>query len=64
MPLGIKRLGNRYYDIDSKAMCYNCPSHNLKCCDDQKSPDYRFQGDIYVRRMNESFLKDKGLQLT
>ena len=64
MPLGIKRLGNRYYDIDSKAMCYNCPRDNPYCCGDQKSPDYRFAGDIYVRKMNEQALKEKGLNLT
>lgn len=64
MPMGIKRLGNRYYDVDSKAMCYNCPKDNPYCCNEQKEPDYRFPEDIYVRKMNEEFLNEKGLRLT
>jgi len=64
MPMGIKRLGNRYFDVDSKPMCYNCPIDNPHCCDEQKSPDYRFTGDIYVRKMNEQSLNENGLKLT
>jgi hypothetical protein len=63
MPLGIKRLSPRYYDITSVPLCYNCANNN-NCCNKQKNPDYMFEGDILVRKANESDLIDKGLQLT
>lgn len=64
MPIGIKPLGNRFYDVDSKAMCYNCPEENPFCCNEQASPDYRFSGDIYLRKIHEKELNERGLKLT
>jgi len=63
MPVGIKRLSPRFYDITSVPLCYNCPDSN-NCCTKQKNPDYIFEGDILVRKANESDLIEKGLQLT
>ena len=63
MPLGIKRLSPRYYDISSQPLCYNCNNNN-NCCNNQENPDYMFEGDILVRKANESDLIENGLQLT
>jgi hypothetical protein len=63
MPMGINRLGNKYYDIDTKPLCHNCPTNNRDCCDKQENPDYIFKDDIYIRKMNEQELNQKGLRL-
>ena len=63
MPMGINRLGNKYYDIDTKPLCHNCPTNNKDCCDEQENPDYIFKDDIYIRKMNEQELNQKGLRL-
>jgi hypothetical protein len=64
MPVGIKRLSPKYYDIDSKPLCYNCNNNNNNCCDTQQNPDYMFLDDILVRKAHESDLTDRGLELT
>jgi hypothetical protein len=63
MPLGIERLGNRYYDIDTKPLCHNCPENHRDCCDKQENPDYIFKDDIFLRKMNEQELNEKGLRM-
>lgn len=56
MPLGLKRLGYKYYDDLNDAICHNCNTNsNYKCCLDQlknlnnypnlESPDYAFKND-------------------
>jgi len=59
MPIGIRRLGNRYYEVDSlkDAECYNGK------CSQQAKPDYRFINDIWVRKAREHELNKKGLKL-
>ena len=59
MPIGIRRLGNRYYDVDSikDADCYNGD------CSKQLKPDYRFINDIWVRKAKEHELHKKGLKI-
>tara|TARA_B100001094_G_C18109707_1_gene760430 strand:- start:321 stop:1208 length:888 start_codon:yes stop_codon:yes gene_type:complete len=52
MPLGIKKLGYRRYDIKSKAICRGCINNKIDCCLEQennrklypnlKSADYLF----------------------
>ena len=63
MPVGIERLGNRYYDIDTKPLCHNCSQNSKDCCDKQDIPDYIFKDDIFVRKMNEQELIEKGLRV-
>lgn len=63
MPIGVERLGNRYNDIDTKPLCHNCPKNNKDCCDKQENPDYIFKDDIFVRKMNEQELSEKGLRI-
>ena len=53
MPIGLERLGNKYYNIDTKPLCHNCPKNSGDCCDKQENPDYIFKDDIFVRKMNE-----------
>jgi len=59
MPIGIRRLGNRYYDVDSlkDVECYNGD------CGKQSKPDYRFINDIWVRKANEHELVKNGLKI-
>jgi hypothetical protein len=59
MPIGIRRLGNRYYDVDSlkDVECYNGD------CNKQSKPDYRFINDIWVRKANEHELVKNGLKI-
>jgi hypothetical protein len=59
MPIGIRRLGNRYYDVDSlkDAECYNGK------CSQQSKPDYRFINDIWVRKAYEHELVKNGLKI-
>ena len=64
MPIGIKRLSPRFYDISSTPSCYNCNGNNNNCCDTQENPDYMFEGDILVRKANEYDLIERGLELT
>jgi len=63
MPMGIQRLGNRYYNIDTKPLCHNCAENGKDCCDKQDIPDYIFKDDLFVRKMNEQELNQKGLGL-
>jgi len=63
MPMGIQRLGNRYYNIDTKPLCHNCAENGKDCCDNQDIPDYIFKDDLFVRKMNEQELNQKGLGL-
>ena len=64
MPMGIKRLSPRYYDIDSIPLCYNCPDGKIDCCNTQKNPDYMFEGDLLVRKAHDSDLIANGLNIT
>jgi hypothetical protein len=64
MPMGIKRLSPRYYDIDSIPLCYNCPDGKIDCCNKQKNPDYMFEGDLLVRKAHDSDLIANGLNIT
>jgi hypothetical protein len=59
MPIGIRRLGNRYYDIDSvkDVECYN------GICNKQTNPDYRFINDIWVRKTYEHELAKNKLKI-
>lgn len=59
MPIGIRRLGNRYYDVDSlkDAECYNGN------CSQQSNPDYRFINDIWVRKAYEHELVKNGFKI-
>ena len=59
MPIGIRRLGNRYYDVDSltDVECYNGD------CRKQTNPDYRFVNDIWVRKAHEHELVKNGLKI-
>ena len=63
MPLGIVGLGQRYFDIDSKPMCYNCKNDSYNCCDKQDSPDYIFENDLIGRIFNKNELDKSGLLL-
>jgi hypothetical protein len=63
MPIGLERLGNKYYNIDTKPLCHNCPKNSRYCCDKQENPDYIFKDDIFVRKMNEQELNEKGLRI-
>ena len=63
MPLGIHELGQRYFDIDSTPLCYNCPNNDYNCCDTQSSPDYVFENDILLRQFNKTELDNNGLKL-
>ena len=62
MPLNVRRIGYKYYDPDTKPLCYNCDKDNWfvasklgECCDKQKksknfkSPDYAFKNDLNTR---------------
>jgi hypothetical protein len=59
MPLGVKPLGYRQYDLSTKPMCHRCKDPlNPFCCEDQKnkatysemvSPDYAFPLDEHAR---------------
>lgn len=61
MPVGIKRLGHRYYDIDSVPKCHGCPKSfrggQGECCNLQAKPNYAFERDTYVRKVRD----DEGL---
>jgi hypothetical protein len=59
MPLGIKKLGNRYFDLDYTPKCYNCSNN---CCK-FPNPDYIFPNDYFPRLLNLSQLKSKGLDI-
>lgn len=51
MPIGIKQVAYRLYDPTSKPMCHNCKDvSNPFCCDEQTTPDYAFQLDMFERR--------------
>lgn len=58
MPIGLKRVGYKYYEDLNNAICHNCKANSkykYKCCLDQlnnpnnypklKSPDYAFTND-------------------
>lgn len=64
MPIGIKSISPRFYDINSEPLCYNCPNKSLNCCKTQKNPDYIFYEDLIVRKAHENELKNRGLNLT
>lgn len=64
MPIGIKSLSPRFYDINSQPLCYNCPNKSLNCCSRQNNPDYIFNEDLIVRKAYETDLKIRGLNLT
>lgn len=61
MPVGIRRLGHRYYDIDSVPQCHGCPKGfkgaKGECCSLQAKPNYAFERDTYVRKVRD----DEGL---
>ena len=63
MPLGIYGLGQRYFDIDTTPLCYNCPNNDYNCCSKQSSPDYIFENDILLRQFNKTQLDNNGLKL-
>jgi hypothetical protein len=63
MPMGVKPLGNRYFDIDSVPMCYNCHNDRYDCCSEQKNPDYIFQNDLILRTFNKRYLDERGLDI-
>jgi hypothetical protein len=64
MPIGIKSISPRFYDINSEPLCYNCPNKSLNCCKTQTNPDYIFYEDLIVRKAHENDLKNRGLNLT
>ena len=62
LPLNVKRIGYKYYDPNTKPLCYNCDKDDWfvasklgLCCDKQKnqknfkSPDYAFGDDLNTR---------------
>ena len=60
VPKGVRRIGYKYYDPDSKPLCYNCDKNSWfpasilgTCCDKQKkefkSSDYAFDNDLNTR---------------
>lgn len=62
LPLNVKRIGYKYYDPNTKPLCYNCDKDDWfvasklgLCCDIQKnknnfkSPDYAFKNDLNSR---------------
>ena len=54
MPVGIRRLGYRYYDIDSVPKCHGCKkSKPSECCSSQPEPNYMFERDTYVRKVKD-----------
>jgi hypothetical protein len=59
MPVGITRLGNRYFDIDSKPKCYNSKDNICR----GKNPDYMFENDYLIRLFNLKTLNSNGLDL-
>lgn len=62
MPLGIESLGQRYFNIDSKPLCYNCESKKkYDCCDTQTTPDYIFENDTISRIIHKIEL-DKNIE--
>jgi hypothetical protein len=63
MPLGIESLGQRYFNIDTKPLCYNCPDKKYDCCQEQTSPDYIFENDIMSRIFNKKDLDNNNLKL-
>lgn len=57
-PLGLKRTSYRYYDLNTKPICHNCPKQgpdltmntSLNCCELQSVRDYAFELDFDERR--------------
>jgi hypothetical protein len=60
LPSGIQNIGYRFFDVKSRAQCYQCDMTKLKpddivdpktrlgyCCDKQEKPFYKFAGDNY-----------------
>lgn len=56
VPVNIKRLGFKKYDLQSKPFCHNCNKKDclgencFTCCDEQKNPDYMFKNDSVDRK--------------
>ena len=63
MPVGIEGLGQRYFNIDTNPLCYNCPDKKYNCCDTQSSPDYIFENDLLLRLFNKKDLDNNELKL-
>ena len=63
MPVGIEGLGQRYFNIDTTPLCYNCPDKKYDCCNTQSSPDYIFENDILLRLFNKKDLDNNDLKL-
>ena len=61
MPLGIESLGQRYFNIDTNPLCYNCGKKKYDCCNTQTSPDYIFENDTILRIFNKIEL-DKNIE--
>ncbi len=66
LPVNMIPIGYHYYvpHPEYKPMCYNCGNSSGwrastkldTCCDDQKDPDYAFEGDIEERANHENQL--------
>lgn len=70
LPKGMVRMGYRQYKKSSVPVCYNCQEPGKKektmdtCCELQKSPDYVFENDLYVRYKQKDELDAKELTTT
>ena len=51
LPIGVRRLSWRRYDVDTKPACHGCPTSNLRCCEQQKIKDYAFELDFHDRQL-------------